>query len=291
MAQSADQVQISKHLLSFPLPPDPFSTTETPPSDVLHLTNPSPDAMAFKVKTTNQNRYIVRPNSGLLPPTSNLAIHIFLNPPFPTNPGPSKDKLLLMVVPIPPPAPTALSLDFWADHEQDPLVLKTKLKVHFDGPAAPPTAEIPTPPDPSSPPAAPLVSPPAATSNPLPVVTTPTLNPPPSTTSHPSPSPTTPPANPDDPEDLMHERNYDAALDRARELQRLMEAKNLELARLRMELAETKAESERVLKDAPKLPVGGGGGWGDPMGGVGLVGWGVMGLFAIILLVNLYKVY
>lgn len=89
----------------------------------------------------------------------------------------------------------------------------------------------------------------------------------------------------------MHESNYDAALDRTRELQRLLEAKNLELARLRMELAETKAESERVLKEAPKLPLGGGGGWGDPMGGVGLVGWAVMGLLVIILLVNMYKVF
>ena len=89
-----------------------------------------------------------------------------------------------------------------------------------------------------------------------------------------------------DADHLLQEENYEEALQRVRELQAMLDEKNLELARLRAELAETRAESERVLKEAPQTPLSANKVLSDPFGGVSVAGIGLM-LLLFLILVNI----
>lgn len=212
--QAMDIVRIEKRTLHFIIP----TSTEAITSDTIQVINTTPDAtpLAFKVKTTNQSRYIVRPNSGILPPHATQTIFIGLQPSETPPIGLSKDKFLVRFAALPPTATKDLPPDFWALHEAS--VLGIKLRVEF---SSAPHAAVPK---------------------------------------HPVPH--------------------------ANHLHGLLEARNLELARLRAELAETKAETNRVLKQAPVAPLSANKMLSDPFGGVSVAGFGLM-LLLFLIVVNI----
>lgn len=70
-------VSVDKRRLSFHLDP---SLSRKRISDTIFVNNITPHPVAFKVKTTNQERYVVQPNIGLIQPRSTLAIVICFAP-------------------------------------------------------------------------------------------------------------------------------------------------------------------------------------------------------------------
>lgn len=99
-------------------------------TDTLEVNNVSPQRIAFKVKTNNQTRYIVRPNAGTI--GANDVVNIFINVhPEAKLPeaGPSKDKFLLRVAPC--PGVDVLPPHFWTSRESDPTVHGLKILVEY----------------------------------------------------------------------------------------------------------------------------------------------------------------
>lgn len=119
---------MDKRVLNFSLRSSPG---EFPISDTLSVENISPDRVAFKVKTTNQARYIVRPNVGIIDAESTAEIQIGVQPSSDLPPpGQSKDKFLLRVTPC--PGTGSLPDDFWACREEnDSTVAGLKFRVTF----------------------------------------------------------------------------------------------------------------------------------------------------------------
>lgn len=101
--------------------------------DVIRVDNVAEDDIAFKMKTTNPNRYIVRPNVACIAKGASCDIRIFLaeNAEEPA-PGPSKDRFQLRVALAP-----GLSDDlggvgeFWRENEDDANLLRVKFSVKF----------------------------------------------------------------------------------------------------------------------------------------------------------------
>lgn len=299
-----DLVLVEKRILRFPAAP---SDTLTTSSDTLSVTNLSSCDLAFKVKTTNQARYIVRPNVGVIPAHSHLSILIGLHASLdvPT-PGLSKDKFLLCVAEAPGTAITGLPDAYWTERETRPDVQGIKFKVEFvdethlvEEPPdqvmpvrqhSPNTSSItsPVPRQRDLPPTLAPAPPPGSV-----VASSVVVDPPVAASASPIPISSRPREenlNPDvvapvDPDQLLQSANYESAMTRVRELQALLDAKNLELSRLRTELAETRAESERVLKDAPNTPLPANKLLADPFGGVSVAGFGLM-LLLFLVLVN-----
>lgn len=265
-------------------------------SDTLTVTNVATTHIAFKVKTTNQERYIVRPNVGLIPPRGSSEIYIALQPTtvLPEL-GSSRDKFMLRVIEA-PELEDNLPVDYWQKHENDAAVRDVKFKVafvadpHLPSPTNQPsvTGSDVTP---TSPPLASASAPAATTAVPHPRDLPPSVphrteqdpaSSAPQDASAMPPSQTAPEPAVDQ---LLEERNFDAAIERVRQLQQMLDAKNLELARLKTQLAETNAQTQTVLNDAPKTPLSANKFLSDPFGGVSIAGIGLM-LLLFLLLVN-----
>lgn len=268
-----DLVEVDKRVLSFVLSPPEDGLVH----DTLTVTNIADIPLAFKVKTTNQHRYIVRPNVGKLEPSKSVDIFIGMQPPprLADNPiaGPSKDKFLLRVTDAPPDE-YELPDGFWAGKEDDPTVIGIKFRVEFMDPVIPGENLEPIRPI-----------------RPLPDVRTPTAVPhardmPPSMLTSDTKKGQVANVELNDAEALLQQGNYEHAMQRVKDLQEMLDSKNLELARLKTELAETKAESERVLKEAPKTPLSANKLLSDPFGGVSLTGFGLM-LLLFLIIVNI----
>lgn len=359
-----DLVSVDKRRLCFELNPalDNVSITDT-----LTVNNVAPHIVAFKVKTNNQDRYIVRPNVGVIDAESKVSIAISFHPtaPFPDAASPCKDKFLLRVSPISHHQTDNLT-DFWAQCEADPAVRGLKFHVDFNSPdqeseqretesridpvdhTVDGTAETkhfpPTSPDtvitntseslltpadetsepprpefsaantPSFPPVSPLISSPHSQTellpNPTPyqAVAPHARDMPPNLLST-NPSPpeissninalrqhhlqgretinlTQLPSQPGEDDGATSERRYQEALAQVSQLQTTLDEKNLELSRLKAELAETRAETERVLTSAPTTPLPANSLLSDPFGGVSVTGLGLM-VVLFLLVVNI----
>lgn len=313
-----DLVRVEKRTLTFPAA---SSDASAPVSDTLHIANVADVDVAFKVKTTNQARYIVRPNVGVIARGASLSILIGMQP-SPDMPvlGPSKDKFLLRVAEAPGISETGFPKDYWVDRESDPDVVSIKFRVEFVAEGQEALVDdiddiVPVdapPPHATNAPASapqPRDLPPAVTSD-SPFAPSASVVVPSAAQDHgrsdgtafrsgraastaasgqrfnsalgPVPMKA---ADMPDAEELLQERNYELALRRVRELQATLDTKNLELARLRADLAETRAQSEKVLKEAPKTPLSANKIVSDPFGGVSVAGFGVM-LVLFFILVN-----
>lgn len=99
-------------------------------SDVLLVENIRPNRVAFKVQSTNQARYLVRPNAGVIEARSTVKIVVDLHPlsDLPS-PGQSKDKFLLLVSSYPGSGPVH---EFGALHGKDSTIGQLKFRVTFD---------------------------------------------------------------------------------------------------------------------------------------------------------------
>lgn len=259
--------------------------------DVIAVHNVSGEDVAFKVKTTNPHRYIVRPNVGTIAPGASLDVQIWLQSTRdPPAPGASKDKFLLRACVAPGIASSPTPADFWARRDADPGVVGFKFRVEFV--VAVPT----TPANPAVALEAP-VPPPAPTAA---IPTSPRVEVPPALLAGSIVSPTSVLPNGSAPRDapqegeraelemgdadvLLREGNYELAMSRVRDLQAMLDAKNLELARLKTELAETRASTDTVLKEAPKAPLSANKVFSDPFGGVSIAGLGLMFLLFLAL--------
>lgn len=306
-------VTVKKRVLHFPLLRPSESSLI---SDTLDVTNTSTDYLAFKVKTTNQERYIVRPNVDTIAPGATVSIYIGVQPQTESPPpGPSKDKFLLRVVPC--PGQPTISPNFWQDHENDPDVTGLKFKVEFDtapsssspapdsplagsplpelskprvdfAPHVPPTDSFVTtgtvPPHTGSPVFASAIAAPARPhSRDLPPDLTGTATVSTASSSAAAPLPPAGELALPDAHTLLADGQYDEAMARVAKLQAQLDEKNLELARLKTELLETRAETERVLKDAPTTPFSANKFVSDPFGGASIAAVALMFvLFAVI---------
>jgi vesicle-associated membrane protein-associated protein A len=98
----------------------------------LHLSNPSDQKVAFKVKTTAPKRYCVRPNSGIIEPKAKVTVAVMLQP-FDYDPN-EKNKHKFMVQSVYVPSSYGDNLDqLWKDAKPDEL-MDSKLKCFFDMP-------------------------------------------------------------------------------------------------------------------------------------------------------------
>lgn len=363
--QTMDLVSVDKRRLCFELNP---ALDNVSISDTLTVNNVAPHIVAFKVKTNNQDRYIVRPNVGVIDAESKVSISISFHPmaPFPDIASPCKDKFLLRVSPISHHQTDNLA-DFWAQCESDPAVRGIKFHVDFNVPdeeseqpetespidpviaTANGTAEMkpfpptspdtvintntsesllapadtaPEPPGPefitantaSFPPLSSEISSSHSQTEPLlkhtpyQAVAPHARDMPPNLISTSPPPPeilsstnamrqhhlqaressnlTQITTHPGEDDGATSERRYQEALAQVAQLQTSLDEKNLELSRLKTELAETRAETERVLKNAPSTPLPANSLLSDPFGGVSVTGLGLM-LVLFLLVVNI----
>ncbi|KAB0792171.1 hypothetical protein PPYR_14130 [Photinus pyralis] len=118
----------------------PFSV---PVTSYMKLTNPSDRKVLFKIKTTAPKKYCVRPNSGILEPSSNAEIAICLQP-FVFDPV-EKNKHKFMVQTVYAPDSDANLEQLWKDINPEQM-MDSKLKCVFELPpdqADAPAAEEP----------------------------------------------------------------------------------------------------------------------------------------------------
>lgn len=231
-----DLVQLDKRILRF-TPPSEHETSQ----DSLVVTNTAPLALAFKVKTTNQSRYIVRPNLGIIPASSSLTVDISLQPGIPAPAiGVSKDKFLVMVGTYTGETTLPLPDGYWTSREADEDVMGMKIRVEFIEEVGSVVKDIKV-------------------------------------------------------KEVVAERQvatargelYEDVVKRAKELETKLEERNLELARLKKELKETRENVKKVL--AETHGGNGKGVWDDPLGGVGIVGILVMAMLAWVLMRLIWK--
>lgn len=100
--------------------------------DVICVENVAEDDIAFKMKTTNPNRYIVRPNVSCIPKGESCNIRVMLaeNAPQP-EPGPSKDRFQLRVCLAPGLSEDLAPAEFWNENEDRADLARLKFTVKF----------------------------------------------------------------------------------------------------------------------------------------------------------------
>ncbi|KAJ8936681.1 hypothetical protein NQ318_023148 [Aromia moschata] len=102
-----------------------------PVTSYMKLTNPSDKKVMFKIKTTTQKKYCVRPNSGVLDPNSNTEIAICLQP-FLFDPA-EKNKHKFMVQTVFAPDGEINLEQLWKEISAEQL-MDSKLKCVFEMP-------------------------------------------------------------------------------------------------------------------------------------------------------------
>ncbi|WPH01112.1 VAMP-associated protein [Acrodontium crateriforme] len=112
-------------------------------SQVLRLSNPNSDPVAFKVKTTAPKQYCVRPNSGRIDPGSSVEVQVLLQAMKEDPPADArcKDKFLVQSVAITGGQDTTNIAQIWTNIEQTAKssIQEKKIRVTFlpaDGTAA-----------------------------------------------------------------------------------------------------------------------------------------------------------
>eukprot|EP00171_Calliarthron_tuberculosum_P021641 IDg21641t1 len=124
----ADLIRVSKRELVIPVE-DGAGRGD---GDVIRVDNVADEDVAFKMKTTNPNRYIVRPNVACIRKGSGVDIRVLLaeNTVQPSL-GPSKDRFQLRVALAPGLSEELSVADFWRDNEDDINFLRIKFNVKF----------------------------------------------------------------------------------------------------------------------------------------------------------------
>lgn len=111
-----------------------FATIEeqTQISASLVITNPTPDALCFKIKTTAPKNYCVSPNSGFLESRASITINVMLQPPLPEIET-SKDKFLVQTI-YKSDVEDPNAADMWkkADKTKKSLIMENRLKCRFN---------------------------------------------------------------------------------------------------------------------------------------------------------------
>ncbi len=114
-----------------------ISIDESDPGEVMTVRNIAGEDLAFKMKTTNPKRYVVRPNVCCIPRGGSVDVRVFLvvktgaaAPP----PGPSKDRFQLRVALAPGLAQSGDVDEFWRMYSE-PARLRLKFPVTFVAPA------------------------------------------------------------------------------------------------------------------------------------------------------------
>lgn len=238
---------VSKRTLTFPLTPSP--------SDTITLQNTGSLPAAFKVKTTNPQRYVVRPNLGALAPHASVdvtvALHRAAGGDADLAPGPARDKFLLQAAPAPGLEAGESAVAFWGEGVPEGTT-SVKLRVVFVEAKAAAVAGVGAGGEGSARSAGSAGRPGRAG-----VVEDELL--------------------------LMSEGNGDKARRRVETLQGEVDGKAAEVARIKAALKETQAEKETVLREAPKAPLSANQVVTDPFGGVSVAAIALlMVLFAIV---------
>ena len=281
-------------------PPSPHSVTseQLHTTDVLIVTSNHKAPVAYKVKTTNHPRYIVRPNAGLLGLGESVTILIGVQESkLPDYRQECKDKFKILAAEAESDDSHA-SPDFWERMTLGHAPVSSEVvRVSFASADAKPSEDVAIssaagvplardlPPSvvPRAPQRAPPPVPPVSEQQYQSSMESTYASKQPETISQPVPMPET--------DDLLKEGKHDTAVSKVRELNELLDEKNLELAQLKTELAEAKAEIERVLKEAPKTPLAANKVVSDPFGGVSIAGFGLMILLFAILVGVIVKVF
>ncbi|CAG4984866.1 unnamed protein product [Parnassius apollo] len=100
----------------------------------MRLTNPSPDTVLFKIKTTAPKKYCVRPNSGVLEPNSKVDIAITPQPVYVDPNEKHKHKFMVQSVVAPEGWDGKTNIDqVWKEISPDQL-MDYKLKCVFETP-------------------------------------------------------------------------------------------------------------------------------------------------------------
>ncbi|KAI8331022.1 PapD-like protein [Chlamydoabsidia padenii] len=103
--------------------------------EILKITNPSNQDIAFKVKTTAPKLYCVRPNAGIVPAGAHLEVQVMLQP-FKEEPPldqKCKDKFLVQTVPMVNELESFELADLWPHVESNAkeLVQQIKLRCNY----------------------------------------------------------------------------------------------------------------------------------------------------------------
>ncbi|KAK3686341.1 phosphatidylinositol-binding protein scs2 [Vermiconidia calcicola] len=104
-------------------------------SQVLRLSNPNSDPVAFKVKTTAPKQYCVRPNSGRIEPSRSVEVQVLLQA-MKEDPPPDakcRDKFLVQSVAVLPGTDSGTVSQIWANIEQTAKssIQERKIRVTF----------------------------------------------------------------------------------------------------------------------------------------------------------------
>lgn len=275
-------------------------------TDIFTLTNPHDLPYAFKVKTTNPHRYIVRPNLGAVAPSASVDVVVALHRPQASSteaelePGIAKDKFLLQSAPAPGLTTAHTPANFWASETLPEDTVSVKLRVAFvhssqdDSYQSPHADTTPrstitaTSYDQSTTPISayksPLTAQHALSQSALnrAELSTQDRSMSTSVTSSATSAPVLSaqrfsqaarPAKSDilpDADELLRPGNGVAARVRAEKLQNEVDNKASTLAALKADYQETRAETDRVLRDAPKAPLAANQIATDPFGGLSI---------------------
>lgn len=105
---------------------------------IISLHNPTSWRIAFKVKTTSPKKYCVRPSSGFIDPNGTKDVEIIMQAQkeYPPDLGNCRDKFLLQSTVA--PSGDEVSSEMF-DKSKNKEVRESKLRVHLEGPPAPPS--------------------------------------------------------------------------------------------------------------------------------------------------------
>eukprot|EP00040_Diaphanoeca_grandis_P001247 m.17889 g.17889 ORF g.17889 m.17889 type:complete len:270 (+) comp11716_c1_seq1:239-1048(+) len=115
--------------LVFNVPEGLAEDKQQPITATLTITNPTLDALCFKVKTTAPKDYCVRPNSGSLQSRDKVEINVMLQPPHPAG-GISKDKFLVQTIYV-GDVEDPSSPDMWKSVNKS-LIMESRLKCRWN---------------------------------------------------------------------------------------------------------------------------------------------------------------
>lgn len=103
----------------------------------LHVSNPTSQKVAFKVKTTAPKRYCVKPNSAVLDGGARVTVQVMLQPAeFDPNEKP-KHKFMIQSLVVPDGTPAVADLEtLWKNHATPDSLMDTKLRCVFENTGA-----------------------------------------------------------------------------------------------------------------------------------------------------------
>mmetsp|Transcript_53349 Transcript_53349/g.133930 ORF Transcript_53349/g.133930 Transcript_53349/m.133930 type:complete len:325 (+) Transcript_53349:24-998(+) len=136
-------VVVSPGKLTFPL----LSPSDRVSTEILRVTSKSNEVVTFKVRTTNPERYVVRPNIGIIAPGEAAVIQVILSHHLPVN-ADTVDMFQVLCLPLPSNRASDSDQDFdidrvWASPDADSSTLsRTIIKAKFSSMPLPSVSPI-----------------------------------------------------------------------------------------------------------------------------------------------------